>query len=872
MSKPLIIVESPTKIKTLRKFLGDGYNFESSVGHIRDLPQKKFGIDLENNFEPEYEILEEKKEVIDRLKKAAKTASIVYLSPDPDREGEAIAWHIAAILPPGAKYKRVTFNEFTKNAVKEALNHPRDIDQHLVDAQQARRLLDRMVGYKISPILHRKIHRGGKSASLSAGRVQSAALKFVVDRERAIEAFTPVEYWHLGSLLSANQDDETITANLHSVDGKRVEKEAHDKKDVFLISNEKVANEIKGKLEKAKYHVDHVEKKEKKRNPVPPFITSTLQQEASRHYGFSASRTMSVAQTLYEGVDIGVEGTEGLITYMRTDSTRISPEVLGQARGAISAFWGGEYLPDEPIQYSSKKGAQDAHEAIRPTNFNYAPDEIKNHLTTDQFKLYQLIWRRFFASQMKPAIYDTVSYDVGTDQNLMLRVTGSVIKYFGFLIVYEEKEDHDDLAPNKEQKLPDLAVGTKLHFHNAFANQSFTKPPPRYTEASLIKELEKSGIGRPSTYASIMQKILGRSYTTKEKGALRPTELGTIICQMLEDNFPKILSVEFTAEMESHLDKIAETDVDWHKYLKEFWDEFYPTVLTAEKEAHVPKVTTDKICPTCGGHLQKIWARDKYFYGCINYPDCKYTAPLEELSYNKDDYAEDFNWDQKCEKCGSDMAIRQSRYGIFLGCSKYPECKTIVNIPKKGEVLAENLPKCPAIGCDGQIVQRRSRFGKTFFSCSTFPDCNVIANSLEDLEEKYQNYPRTAYEGKKGKKGAAKTKKSEATTKKATTKTKKTTTAKKTTKTKTTKAKEPKTPRKQPTLEPSADLKAIIGPGEISRTEATKRLWDYIKKHDLQNPENKRQIVPDKKLAKFFGHSDPIDMMKLATYLSKHLS
>lgn len=865
MSKPLIIVESPSKIKTLRKFLGDGYTFESSVGHIRDLPQKKFGIDLENNFEPEYEILEGKKEVIDRLKKAAKTASVVYLSPDPDREGEAIAWHIAAILPPGAKYKRVTFNEITKDAVKEALKHPRDIDQHLVDAQQARRLLDRMVGYKISPILHRKIHRGGKDGSLSAGRVQSSALKFVVDREREIEAFVPVEYWNLGSLLSETKDAEPITANLHSVNGKKVEKEESAKKDVFLISNEKTAKEIKKRLEVAKYHVETVDKKEKKRNPVPPFITSTLQQEASRHYGFSASRTMTIAQTLYEGVDIGADGAEGLITYMRTDSTRISPEALGQARGAISAFWGKEYLPDEPIQYSSKKGAQDAHEAIRPTNLNYAPDEIKPHLTTDQFKLYQLIWRRFFASQMKPAIYDTVSYDIGTDQNLLLRVTGSVIKYLGFLVVYEEKEDNDDHSPQKEQRLPDLAVGTKLHFRSAFATQSFTKPPPRYTEASLVKELEKSGIGRPSTYASIMQKILSRSYTTKEKGTLKPTELGIIICQMLEDNFPKILNVQFTAEMESELDRIAETDIDWHKFLKTFWDDFYPTVLTAEKEAHVPKVTTDKICPTCGGFLQKIWARDRYFYGCINYPDCKYTAPLEELTYNKEDYADNFDWDQKCKKCGADMTVRQSRYGIFLGCSKYPECKTIVNIPKKGEMAPEDLPNCPAIGCNGQIVQRRSRFGKTFFSCSTFPDCNVIANSLEDLEEKYQNYPRTAYEGKRAKKGAT-------ATKKTTSAKKATATKKKKTGAKETKAKKEKSPRKQPTSEPSKDLTALIGPGEISRTEATKRLWDYIKANDLQDPNNKRKIIPDAKLAKFFGHKEPIDMMKLATYLSKHLS
>ncbi len=842
--------------------MGKEYIFESSLGHIRDLPAKKFGIDLENDFEPQYELLEGKKEVIERLKAAAKKADIVYLSPDPDREGEAIAWHIASILPKGTVYKRVTFNAITKEAVEEALKHPRSIDSHLVDAQQARRLLDRMVGYKISPILHRKISRGSKDGSLSAGRVQSVALKFVVDREREIQAFTSIEYWLLGAQISKEKKEKSFTANLYSVNGLRVEKEPSDKKNVFLISNEKTAREVEGKLKKASYRVASVEKKEKRRNPVAPFITSTLQQEASRHYGFAAAKTMSIAQSLYEGVDLGQKGSEGLITYMRTDSTRIAPEVVTEARALLSKLYGPQYIPEEPNSYTTKKGSQDAHEAIRPSHLTFSPDEIKNYLTQDQYKLYLLIWRRFFASQMKPAIYDTVSCDIDTDQNIQLRATGSVIKFKGFLIVYEEKEDIEEGAKELEgEVLPEMKEGEILYFQDSFANQSFTKPPPRYTEASLIKELEKSGIGRPSTYTSIMQKIQSRSYTTKERNTLKPTELGIIICSMLEVSFPKIMNAKFTAEMENDLDKIAETDMDWKSFIKQFWEDFYPSVEVAEKEAHVPKITTDLSCPDCGKPLQKIWARDRYFYGCSNYPDCKYTAPLEELTYNKEDYADDFNWDQPCPKCEGPMKIRKSRFGIFLGCEKYPECKGIVNIPKKGEISPENLPKCPAIGCDGQIVQRRSRFGKNFFSCSNYPDCDIIANSLDELETKYIEHPKTAYVKKASKRGAKKEapeKKAATTKKKVAPKAKKSTT-------------EEKKPRQSPLYTPSKELANIIGKEPTSRGDATKKLWDYIKSHNLQNPENRRQILPDTKLTSFFDDKKPIDMMKIATHLTKHL-
>src|SRR5581483_10384490 len=420
MAKALIIVESPAKIKTLKKFLGPKYLFESSIGHIRDLPQKGFGIDVENDFEPQYAILPDKKDVIDRLKKAAKQVDVVYLAPDPDREGEAIAWHIDSILPKGTKSKRVTFNAITKDAVTEALKHPRSIDQALVDAQQARRLLDRIVGYKISPILTRRV-QGARDGGLSAGRVQSVALKLVVDREKEIQAFVPVEYWNIQSILQAKKNDPSFQAYLYSVNGKKVEKEAVEGKDYYLIPNEKTAQEIVSKLQKATYKVESVEKKEKKRNPVAPFITSTLQQEASRHYGFSASRTMNIAQGLYEGIDLGHEGAEGLITYMRTDSVRLAPESIEAARKFIEKTYGKEYLPPEGRQYSTKKNTQDAHEAIRPTNPANTPDMIKSYLTIDQFKLYQIIWRRFMASQMNPAIYDTVSCDIATDKNIVLR-------------------------------------------------------------------------------------------------------------------------------------------------------------------------------------------------------------------------------------------------------------------------------------------------------------------------------------------------------------------------------------------------------------------------------------------------------------------
>lgn len=823
MTKALIIVESPAKIKTLKKFLGSKFSFASSLGHIRDLPEKEFGIDVEHDFKPKYINLPGKKEVIQELKDAAKKADTVYLSCDPDREGEAISWHIASILPKNTKIKRAVFYSITKNEVQKAIENPRDIDIALVDAQQARRLLDRMVGYKISPILIKKL-RGGKSGK-SAGRVQSVALKLVVDREKEIENFVSTEYWNLKALLKKGA--EKLEAILNTVDGKKVEKEA--KEDCFLIPDKKTADKILEKLKKAHYTIGDVEKKEKKRNPIPPFITSTLQQEASRHFGFSVSKTMTIAQTLYEGVDMKKEGTEGLITYMRTDSVQVAPEAITAARELITKQYGEDYLPEKPNFYTSKKSAQEAHEAIRPSNIFRSPEKVQSYLTADQFRLYKLIYNRFIASQMKPATYDTISADIETDQNLTLKVTGSKITFPGFLKVYEERVDYkDDEEANKS--LPDLISGTKLALEEAISTQAFTKPPPRFTEASLVKELEKCGIGRPSTYAPIMNKIQSREYTIKKDHTLIPTELGKIIVQMLEENFHAIMNTDFTAQMEDQLELVAENKKTWTDVLKDFWTNFYPMVEKAEKEATVPKQLTDIPCPKCKKLLQKVWYKGKYFYGCSGYPECDFTTPIEALNFKKEDYAEDFDWEQKCPKCSSPMTLRYGKFGPFLGCSKYPKCKGIVNIPKKGEKI-EEAPPCPALGCDGKVVMRRSRKGKIFYSCSNFPECDIIVNDLKELDAKYDaHHPKTPYQ--KREKGA----KAEARV-----------------------------------YNLSSELEAIVKEKKLSRQEVLKKIWTYIKENKLQDPKNKRHIVPDEKLAKLFGSSEPIDMMQLAKILGPHL-
>lgn len=843
MNKKLIIVESPTKIKTLRKFLPKNFLIESSVGHIIDLPKKGFGIDIEHDFEPNYETLPDKKEVVKNLKAKAKGVDTIYLAPDPDREGEAIAWHIASIFPKTSNIERITFNEITKGAVVQSLEHPRKIDLALVNAQQARRLLDRIVGYKISPILQRRVQRG-KDGFLSAGRVQSVALLLVVNREKEIEAFNPVEYWQISALLNSNCD-QPFTSVLYSIDGKKIDKEKNTNS-FTTIPNQKRAEEICKILDSSEFSVDKVEAKEKKRFPVPPFITSTLQQEASRHYGFSATRTMRAAQSLYEGMELGDLGTEGLITYMRTDSVRIAPEAISAVRKYIENEFGKKFLPESGKQYKTKSDAQDAHECIRPTNVNHTPEKLKNFLQPDEFKLYQLIWKRFLASQMNPAIYDTVSCDIKTNTGIILRSTGSVIKFQGFLVLYQEKKDQDDSEPDsKDRILPPLEVGQKLKKDKIESKQSFTRPPPRYTEATLVKELEKSGIGRPSTYASIMNKIQGREYTTKEKQYLMPTELGKVACQMLLDNFKLIMDISFTAKMEDDLDEIAENKIQWKDYLKEFWGQFIPLVEQAEKDAFVPKIPTEYKCPKCQSVLNKVWSKNKYFYGCEKYPECDYTSSVDAFEFKKEDYAEGFDWDQSCPKCQGNMTIRHGRFGTFLGCEKYPDCRGIVNIPKKGEEVPKDLPSCPAVGCPGSLTMRKSRFGKTFYGCSTYPDCDVIGNDVDQILEKFHNHTRTK----------APERKKKSTSKKSA--------AKKTTKTK----KAPVQKKHKLTKE----LSEVTGAEELTRPEALKKVWDYIKQHNLKDPEDKKIIVPDDKLAKVFGSKEPIKMTGIMGKVSKHI-
>ncbi|NGX54685.1 MAG: DNA topoisomerase 1 [Chlamydiae bacterium] len=828
--KSLIIVESPAKIKTLKKFLGKDFIFASSVGHIRDLPEKGFGIDIENDFEPEYQVLADKKKVVADLKKAAKECDIVYLSPDPDREGEAIAWHIASILPAKTKIKRAAFYAITKEAVQEAIANPKDINIALVNAQQARRLLDRIVGYKISPILARKLQR---RSGVSAGRVQSVALKLVVDREKEIEAFKPVEYWNIGALLRNGTPTKQFSARLYSVDGKRWDKEAAtNSKKLMTVGSKADADKVVERLNKAKYHVENIEKKEKKRHPEPPFITSTLQQEASRHFRFSSSKTMSVAQTLYEGIDLDSEGAEGLITYMRTDSFRVEAGAINDARQFVSQNYGDKFLPESPCYYKSKKSAQDAHEAIHPTKISHPPEQVKGYLTHDQFLLYTLIWERFIASQMNPAIYDTVSCDVETNQDIALRATGSTIKFRGFLSVYEEKKDEEE--EKAVPLLPPLKKGQSLNLIEVTSEQAFTKPPPRFSEALLVKELEKSGIGRPSTYASIMNKIQRREYTIKENRRLKPTELGTVIAQFLEDNFKQIMNISFTASMEDALELVAADKKEWKAVIREFWKDFIPTVEIAAKEAFIPKILTDIDCPKCGAKLHKVWSKSQYFFGCSAYPECDYTASIEEFTFKKEDYSSKFNWEQACPQCGNPMKVKHGRFGPFLGCTTYPKCKGIVNIPKEGEAIIDptTLPHCPAIGCDGRLAARKSRYGKTFFSCTTFPDCDVIVNDLAQIEKKYPDHPKTAYVKKKktgGGRGA--------------------------------RGKFPLSP----------ELQAIVDAKEMSRGDVMKKVWEYIKAHDLQDPNDKRQIVPDEKMAALFGNKESLNMFKLSGIIGKHL-
>jgi len=715
MAKNLVIVESPAKARTLEKYLGRDFTVKASVGHVMDLPKSKLGVDIENDFEPEYHVLHGKKKIIDDLKKAAKGKENIYLAPDPDREGEAIAWHIAETI--GKKNQgnihRVLFNEITKRSVQEAIRNPQKLDRNLYEAQQTRRILDRLVGYQISPLLWKKVRRG-----LSAGRVQSVAVRIICEREREIQAFVPKEYWSITARLEGD-NPPPFSARLFRIGSDKLDPEK------FRVENEAAAKSIVDRLRAADWVVVKVERKERRRFPTPPFITSRLQQEASRKLGYAPSRTMRIAQHLYEGVELGGEGAVGLITYMRTDSTRIAPEALQQVRHFVAERFGKEYLPEQPVSYPSKKGAQDAHEAIRPTSLDHAPERVAPFLSKEELALYTLIWNRFVASQMVPAVFDQTTVDI-TAADTLFRASGQIMKFDGFIRVYTEGRDderkEDDEDDESERQLPALREGERLKLHELLPEQHFTQPPPRFSQATLIKELEEKGIGRPSTYASIMGTILNKEYVVEDKSRrLRPTELGFLVTELLVDAFPDILNVEFTAGMEDELDKIEDGTEKWLAAMRRFYDPFARDLEHAEERMRDVKrggQPTDIPCATCGAMMVIKWGRGGEFLACPNYPECKNTKNFTRDAEGNIKIQEAEVVDEKCENCGRPMQVRFGRYGKFLGCSGYPECKTVRS-------LVRPVPtgvKCPDCG-EGEIMEKRSRGGKTFYSCNRYPKC-----------------------------------------------------------------------------------------------------------------------------------------------------
>ncbi len=702
--KSLVIVESPAKAKTIAKYLGKDYTVKASVGHVMDLPKSKLGVDIENNFEPKYIQIKGKGPVVKELKAAAKKADRILLATDPDREGEAIAFHVAEVLAGSAKtteFYRVLFNEITKKAILLAIEHPGKIDINKVDAQQARRVLDRLVGYQISPILWKKVRRG-----LSAGRVQSVALRLICEREEEIKAFVPEEFWSLTALLEGKLPPQ-FEAKLLKKDEEKLKVKNNDEV-------QKILADLKG----ATYTVTKVEKKERRRNPVPPFTTSKLQQEGGRKLGFTSKRTMGIAQSLYEGVDVGKEGTVGLITYMRTDSTRVGKEAQDEAREFIAGKYGKDYVPEKPPVYASAKSAQEAHEAVRPTSVLREPDAIKQYLEPDQYKLYKLIWNRFVASQMNPAIIDQTSVDVKA-VDYTFRATGSIVKFPGFMAVYME-EKSEDQAPSEEENgeavLPPLSEGEVLNLVKLDPKQHFTQPPPRFSEALLVKTLEEKGIGRPSTYAAIISTIQERDYVNKVENKFRPTELGVLVNDLLVSHFPVILDVAFTAKMEEELDKIEEGQMPWVEAVREFYKPFSESLEKAQaemKDFKAELVPTDISCEKCGKPMVVKWGRNGQFLACSGYPDCKTTKPFVRNENGVVEAAPEETTDEKCPKCGSPMMIKRGRFGKFLACSRYPECKYTQGMSTG--VL------CPEDG--GKLVERRSRFGKMFYSCANYPEC-----------------------------------------------------------------------------------------------------------------------------------------------------
>ena len=711
MKRSLVVVESPTKVKTIQKYLNSKYVVKASMGHVRDLPKSQLGVDPKRNFRPRYVISPSKKKVLDELKKAAEKAEALFVATDPDREGEAIGWHLAQELPVNRrKVYRITFNEITERAVKAAFQHPGKIDLRKVDAQQARRVLDRLVGYNLSPLLWDKVQRG-----LSAGRVQSVAVRLIVDREREIEAFRPEEYWSLHARVRAAHPPE-FTAALKEVNGEKAS-----------LPDEATTRAVMAQLEGARYVVRAVTRGERRRSPAAPFITSTLQQEAGRKLGFTAKKTMTVAQQLYEGVDLGGEGPLGLITYMRTDSVQISREAQEEARRVIGERFGRAYVPESPPVYRSRGRAQEAHEAIRPSDVARDPRGLARYLTKDQLGLYRLIWERFLASQMPAAVYDTIAADIAAGSEVsagraesgapiaLFRALGQSLKFKGFTAVYVESRDESEATGEDEAEsaIPPLEVGEVLTLLALDPKQHFTQPPPRFTEASLVKVLEELGIGRPSTYASILGTIINdRGYVRRERRTLYPTQLGMEVTDLLKPFFPEIMDVEFTAQMEDSLDKIEDGDRAWADTVKEFYMRFEPDLRRAEKEMRNVKVGTEtgEACPECGQPLLERWGRFGKFLACSAYPECRYTR---DLSGNQ--RVADEPTDETCPTCARPMVIKQGRYGKFVACSGYPECKTT-----KPVTLGI---ACPEPGCTGQLVARRSRRGRVFYGCSAYPNC-----------------------------------------------------------------------------------------------------------------------------------------------------
>jgi DNA topoisomerase-1 len=736
MAKSLVIVESPSKAKTINKYLGAGYQVLASVGHVKDLPKKGIGIDFDNDFEPTYEVIPGKEKVIKSLASAARDADEIFVATDPDREGEAIGWHIKEEITRGARskkpVKRILFNEITKPAILEAIKHPIEIDDRLVNAQQARRLLDRIVGYQVSPLLWDKVRRG-----LSAGRVQTVAVRLVVEREREIEAFTPTEYWSVVANLSAKLPP-AFDAKLYRIEDKTVKLGGFDRdlrKSEVHVKNEKQAKAIVAELERAEYTVADLATKEKKRNPVPPFVTSKLQQEAARKLRYPVKRTMRVAQGLYEGVEIGAEGTVGLITYMRTDSTRVAESALGEARDFISAAYGANYLPEKAVHYRSKKGAQDAHEAIRPTSVERTPDRMAQYLTAEQLALYKLIWQRFVASQMMAAVFDQTTIDIAAGERYLFRATGSVLKFDGFLAVYEEgKDEKDEEDEERKLNLPRVEPGERLTLNELRPNQHFTEPPPRYSEATLVKALEEQGIGRPSTYAQIMTVIQEREYAEKAGDRFKPTELGTIVNDLLIGSFEDIFNVAYTAALEEQLDEIEEGRAEWRTTLRSFYEKFTADLAHARthmKDIKRQEILTDEECEKCGSKMAIKFGKFGRFLACTNYPECKTTRDLAkpagaEPAPDAAEAAENPYEGETCEKCGKPMALKRGRFGQFLACTGYPDCKNTRKILKSGAAAEPDRPldeECPK--CGKNLVAKHGRFGE-FVACSNYPKCKYI--------------------------------------------------------------------------------------------------------------------------------------------------